>query len=209
MDTLALPFEFKSLNDAGHIEGLAAAFGNVDGGGDRVIPGAFAATLADRKGAPLPMLLHHDQRRPIGVWTSLTETADGLYAKGRFTMATRDAQEAYALAKDGALAGLSIGYVARKHAMAGAVRQLQTVDLFETSLVTIPMNDRTKVRGVKSISGVRDLECALRDAGLSGRKAKAAAWAGWQAINASTDDDAADAEMAALFTNSARRIAGL
>jgi len=208
MDTLAFPFECKSVDDAGHIEGLAAAFGNVDRGGDRIIPGAFTKSLSAQAGRPLPLLLHHDAKRPAGTWTELRETSEGLFAKGRLTLATRDGAEAHAFARDGALSGLSIGYFPERKSFVGDVRELHVVTLAEVSLVAVPMNDRTRVRTVKSVTSVRDLEDLLRDGGFSGRKAKAAATAAWKAINDQSDDDAADAELAALLVQSAARIRG-
>lgn len=90
MDTLGLSFSIKSLDDAGLIEGLAAGFGNVDHGGDVIMPGAFAKSLASRGGRAVPMLHNHDQGRPIGVWTNLRETGEGLAAKGRIAGGTDD-----------------------------------------------------------------------------------------------------------------------
>ena len=51
-------FQFKSVNDAGVVEGIAAAFGNVDHGGDKLLFGFVTKTLTDRGSIPLPMLLH-------------------------------------------------------------------------------------------------------------------------------------------------------
>jgi hypothetical protein len=59
MEFAGSPLEIKQLSDSGHIEGLLAGFGDVDNGGDRLLPGCFAKTLASRN-APLPMLLFHD-----------------------------------------------------------------------------------------------------------------------------------------------------
>ncbi len=207
MDTLALPFSFKSIDDAGHIEGLAAAFGNVDRGGDKIIPGAFAKSLTERAGRPVTMLLHHDPHRPAGVWTELRETPEGLYGKGRFTLASRDGAEGHALAKDGALSGLSIGYEVGRKAHNADVRELHEVKLHEVSLVAFPMNERTQVRHVKMIAGVRDIEDLFAEGGMSGRKAKAAASAAWKAINETEDEAAVSPELAALFKQSAARIA--
>lgn len=212
MNTLDFPFEFKSINATGVVEGLAAAFGNIDAGGDKIIPGAFQKSLADRGDRPLPMLLHHDQRRPIGIWTDLKETPQGLSVRGRMTMQTRDAQEAHALATDGALAGLSIGYRVPSGGRRydGKANVLTQIDLGEVSLVTLPMNDRATISSVKSIHGVRDLEDLLREgAGLSSRKAKAAAGAAWRALNQADDDTAGEAVLNDLFLKSAARIAAI
>lgn len=209
MDTLALPFEFKTIDDAGHVEGIAAAFGNVDIGGDRIMPSAFTKTLGARAGAPVPMLLHHDHKRPVGAWTELTQTANGLLAKGRITLAARDGAEAYALAKDGALRGLSIGYQASRKAMVGSVRELHEIDLHEVSLVTIGMNPLAVVTSLKALATPGDFEDLFRERGLSGRQAKAAASAAWKSINDGKDDDEAEARAAAIFNASAARIAAM
>lgn len=202
-------FELKTINDAGSIEGIAAGIGNVDHGGDRIMPGAFAKTLADRGGRPLPMLLHHDLSRPAGAWTDWKETGDGLYVKGRLSMATRDGQEAHVLATDGALTGISIGYKGSGAIDRSGTRNLTNVELFEASLVTVPMNDRARVTGIKSITSAKDIADLLRYVGLSGRQAKAAAGAAWKAIHDNDDEAAAEAQLDRLFKESAARIAGL
>jgi HK97 family phage prohead protease len=209
MEFAGSAFEIKQLDDAGRIEGLAAAFGNVDHGGDRMLAGSVTKTLAERGNRPLPMLLHHDLKRPIGAWKEWHETADGLFVKGAISLATRDGAEAHALAREGALTGISIGYVPRQKSYDGSARVLEAVDLHEASLVAVPMNDLARVTAVKSITGARDIAELLQDAGLSGRKAKAAAGAAWKAINDSNDDAEAEAEIRAILNSSAARIAAI
>lgn len=210
MDTLVSPFEVKSIADSGVIEGLAAGIGNQDSVGDVIAVGAFRKSLA--KSSSLPMLLHHDIKRPIGVWTDLSERAEGLYAKGQIVMGAHDGREAHALVKAGALRGLSIGFrippggQTRDHK--SGLRMLNEIELMETSLVTIGANPRALVHAVKSIGNVRDIEDMLTDAGMSGRKAKAAAAAAWKSINEAETDEAVSPALAALFKQSAARIAG-
>jgi uncharacterized protein len=210
MEYAASPFELKQLDDSGHIEGLLAGFGDVDHGGDKLLPGCLTKSLSARS-AHLPMLLHHDLKRPIGAWKSWQERPEGLHVKGSLTMASRDAQEAYALAKDGALTGLSIGWKPLKHSHdAKGVRVVTEADLFEGSLVAVPMNSRTRVTAIKGISGARDIEDLLHEAGLSGRKAKHAASAAWKALNDNPDDDNAElAELAAIIGKSTARLTTL
>lgn len=214
MDTLTLPFSIKSLSEEGHVEGLISAFGSVDAYGDTIKHGAYAKSLAQLKesGRKLPLLYQHDPHRPIGVWNDLAETAAGLAGKAKLTMAIRDAQEAYALAKDGALTGISIGYNIPPGGAVqeGRKRVLTEIDLLEASLVTFPADPLARVRVVKAVASVRDLEEVLQQAGgLSGRKAKAAAAAAWRAIGDTENDDAAAAELAAILEGSAARIAAL
>jgi hypothetical protein len=154
MNELDFELDTKAIGDDGSIEGLAVGYGNVDHGGDQVMPGAISGSLAGKKS--LPMLLFHDQKRPAGVWNSWQETGEGLLVKGRFSMNTVTGKEAHALAKDGALAGLSMGFKTLKQRMEGKARQLLEVALHEISLVTIPMNDRTRVISVKDIGDLRD-----------------------------------------------------
>ncbi|WP_066723553.1 HK97 family phage prohead protease [Sphingomonas pituitosa] len=154
MNELDFELDTKSIADDGTVEGLAIGYGNIDHGGDQVMPGAFSASLAGRKS--LPMLLYHDQRRPAGVWNSWQETSDGLLVKGRFAMSTPTGKEAYGLTKDGAIGGLSMGFKTLKQRMEAKTRQLLQGVLHEISLVTIPMNDRTRVISVKDIGDLRD-----------------------------------------------------
>lgn len=204
------PFEMKTIGDAGAIEGIAAGFGDVDNGGDKLLFGAMTKTLAERGSVALPMLLHHDAKRPIGAWTEWRERPDGLHVKGQILLASRDGAEAHALAKMGALSGISIGYAgARAARHERGVRVLPEVKLFEASLVTVPMHDRARVTSIKSISTAGDIADLLRESGLSGRQAKAAAGAAWKVINDQSDEEAADAELASILNTAAARIAAI
>lgn len=207
MDFAASPFDIKSLSDSGAIEGLLAGFGDVDFGGDRLMPGCLTKSLATRT-APLPMLLHHDQSRPIGAWHEWAEKSDGLHVKGRLSLSTRDAQEAHALAKDGALTGLSIGWRPKAADRdRDGVRIVTNAEIHEGSLVAVPMHGRTRITAVKSIGGVRDIAELLQSAGVSGRKAKLAAGLAWKAINETEADD--EDEVRAILNASAARIAAM
>ena len=168
MDELDFVLDAKAIEDDGHIEGLAVGYGNLDHGGDVVLPGAITASVSGRKS--IPMLLYHDQKRPVGIWHDFSETAEGLLVKGRFDDTT-EGRESRARARSGSLAGLSMGFKTLKHKFEGKARHLIEVALHEISLVTIPMNDRTRVLTVKDIMdgggmpSVRQFEDFLRDAG--------------------------------------------
>lgn len=208
MDFAASPLEIKALDDSGSIEGLLAGFNTIDSHGDRILPGAFAKSLRERGKRPLPMLLHHDQRRPIGRWTEWNERASGLYVKGRLTLDTQDGQEARALARDGALTGLSIGFIPTKVRRTNDATDLVEINLIEGSLVAIPSNPDTYVSSVKAIGGARDIEELLSAGGLSSRRAKAAASAAWRAIN-TNDSQSEDDELAAIFAAANARLHNL
>lgn len=156
MHHVDLVFESKALGVAGEIEGYASIFGNVDQGGDVVEAGAFDAGIvkAAREGRVIPMLWMHDQDEPIGIWTSMAEDRKGLKVAGRLLIEDDPlARRAHAHLKAGSLRGLSIGY---RVPPGGAVvdekgnRHLKLVDLYEVSIVTLPMNPRAVVTGVKA-----------------------------------------------------------
>jgi HK97 family phage prohead protease len=209
MEYAGSPFQIKALSDSGQIEGLLAGFGNVDYGGDRLHAGCLSKSLAARS-TPLPMLLHHDLQRPIGAWKEWNESSDGLYVKGNITLATRDGAEAHALASDGALTGLSVGWLPVKGDRdSKGVRDITEAELFEGSLVPVPMNPMTRVTSVKSITRARDIRELLQAAGVPRDRANEAAGAAWKAINETDDDAEAEAEVRALLNASAKRIAAL
>lgn len=208
MEFAGSPFEIKELNDSGRIEGLLAGFGDVDHGGDKLLPGCLSKSLAQRT-TPLPMLLFHDMKRPIGAWKEWQEQSEGLFVKGSLTLSTRDGQEAHALASDGALTGLSIGWqpVRGEVDQKTGTRNVTEAILHEGSLVTVPMHERTRVTAIKSITNARDIAEILQEAGLSGRKAKVAAGAAWKTLN--ENDDVPDDEVRAILNASAARIAAI
>jgi HK97 family phage prohead protease len=156
MNELDFPLDVKAIEGDGTIIGLASGYGNVDHGNDVMLPGAATKSLEGLK--TLPMLLFHDQKRPVGVWSvpDFRETPEGQEVKGRFAMSTLAGKEAHAMAKDGALPGLSYGYRSLKDRIVGKARHLIEVALHEISLVTIPMNSKALVTSVKGIEDLRD-----------------------------------------------------
>ncbi|MDB5734454.1 MAG: transcriptional regulator [Alphaproteobacteria bacterium] len=64
-------------------EGYASLWGVIDGAGDDVAPGAFAASLRRRGPAQVRMLYQHFSHAPIGVWEEIREDRKGLYVRGR------------------------------------------------------------------------------------------------------------------------------
>ena len=62
MANLEVPFELKSVDDAGNFEGYAAVFNNVDLGDDVILPGAFSRVKTTR-GGKLKLALYHDLSR--------------------------------------------------------------------------------------------------------------------------------------------------
>lgn len=173
-ETRSCSLTVKAIGDGGEIEGYASVFGVLDTWADIIAAGAFAATISAHKSAgTMPaMLWQHDGDDPIGVWTEMTEDANGLKIKGRLCLDTSCGKEAHALLKMGAINGLSVGFITKayEYDTESDVRTITEVDLWEVSLVTFPANSKARVTSVKSsneIQAPKDAERILRDVGFS------------------------------------------
>ena len=80
---LAVPLELKSLKTR-QIEGHGSVFGNVDLGGDVVLPGAFKSSLAEHgaNGSLPAMFWMHKADSVAGRWDAMSEDDTGLSVKG-------------------------------------------------------------------------------------------------------------------------------
>lgn len=175
-ETITFPIEAKRVSDR-QFEGYGSIFGNVDLGGDVVIRGAFAQTLADHKArGTLPqMFWMHDPSSVPGKWDDVREDEKGLYVKGTFAN-TRLGNELRELMSMKAVRGLSIGFriIDREYNDEG-VRILKAVDLWEVSVVSLAMNPLAQVTRSKSrlsemgelVPSERELERMFRDMGMS------------------------------------------
>ena len=128
------------------IEGYASLWGVADLNGDVVARGAFADSLARSGAGGVKMLHQHEGRAPIGVWDEAVEDARGLWVRGRIMDWSAEARFARALARAGALDGLSIGFRAARARRDGRLRVLTEVDLWEVSLVVFPMAPNARFR---------------------------------------------------------------
>jgi uncharacterized protein len=174
--TLNVALEIKALSTR-EFEGHGSVFGNIDLGGDIVVPGAFKRSLAEhRKSGSLPQMfwMHRADQVP-GLWTEMSEDKTGLYVKGELVDTTLG-NEMHTLLTRKAVRGLSIGYrpVDTEYDKDGN-RLLKEIDLWEVSLVSLAMNPLAKIEAAKarlSASGEyvpteREFERRLRDAGCS------------------------------------------
>jgi HK97 family phage prohead protease len=141
--------KIKSVDDSGRFTGVGAVYGNVDLGGDRIMPGAFTKTLA--AGKQIPLLWQHNPSEPIGS-VKCTDSSQGLMVEGQLLLSDPTAQKAYSFLKAGIIKGLSIGYDTKKADFVGDVRELQELKLWELSVVTFPMNEAAAVNSIKSMS---------------------------------------------------------
>ena len=180
MKTMQVPLSIKAVGSEGVFEGYGSVFGNTDSYGDVVMPGAFARSIEEKGAGGVAMLWQHNGGEPIGVWTEVREDDRGLFMRGELNMETQRGREANALMRQGAIKGLSIGFMVRseEHDNEAGVVRLTDVDLWEVSVVTFPANAEAQISAFKSfMSGEtpdkRTLEKALRDLGMNKRQAQA------------------------------------
>jgi HK97 family phage prohead protease len=140
------------IDETGRFAGYASVFSQVDGGGDVVMPGAFARTLARRGAERIRMLFQHDPKEPVGTWERVVEDGFGLWVEGRLVPGVPRADALRRLIERGAIDGLSIGFRtvrATREAKSGH-RRLWQVDLWEISIVSFPMMEGARIAGVPS-----------------------------------------------------------
>jgi hypothetical protein len=176
-DLLRRSFEFqvKAVSEDGMIEGYASVFNVIDAEGDIIAPGAFRRTIRSwqAKNRAVPVLWQHDAAMPIGVTKSMTEDENGLRVMAQLVMPVQKAQEAYALAKAGALGGMSIGFTVPRMAEDGQAaamydeerqaRVFREVRLWEYSMVTFPANEAAVITAVKADPILTDLRDTIAE----------------------------------------------
>jgi HK97 family phage prohead protease len=136
----------------GRFAGYASVFGRVDTGGDMVMPGAFAKSLA-RRGDRIRLLFQHDPKEPVGRWESITEDGHGLFVRGLLVPGVPRADALMRLIGQGALDGLSIGFRTVKATRENGHRKLWQIDLFEISIVTFPMMEDARIAPLSLSTG--------------------------------------------------------
>ena len=160
----------SGIKDDGTFVGYGSTFGNVDRGGDIVAKGAFSKSLKAMPAQKVKLLREHDFNRIAGVWNTIDEDGHGLRVEGKLLLTTDLGRETYELMKAGALDSLSIGYVTKdsERDKSGA-RLLKQIDLYEISVVALPMNPAATISAVKAEDMTeRDFERLLtRDAAES------------------------------------------
>ena len=178
---LSIPLKIKALSKR-EFEGHGSVFGNTDLGGDVVKRGAFESTLLkhQRDGSLPLMFWMHDPSRVPGKWLKMREDDDGLYVKGQLAD-TPLGSEIHTLLEMEAVRGLSIGYQTLDSDWHDdGTRVLKEIDLWEVSVVSIPMNPLAQVAHAKSqlsnageyVPTAREFERTLRDVGCSQNTAK-------------------------------------
>lgn len=128
----------------GRFAGYASLFNTRDGSGDMVMPGAFALSLARRRGR-IRLLFQHDPKEPVGTWEAIGEDATGLFVAGRLVPGVPRADALRRLIDNRAIDGLSIGFRTVRATRAAGLRKLWQIELFEVSIVTFPMLEDARI----------------------------------------------------------------
>ena len=199
-NTLIRPLEIKELTAEGSFSGLASVYGNVDLGGDIVLPGAFKE-FVKTKDDHIVILDSHQTRSTIGKG-KLTDTHLGLAMQGQLNLKVSRARDVHELMKDNVIGGLSIGFdilPGGQKIREDGIRELSAIKLWEVSTTVFPMNQAAQVSAVKTLekcTSVRDVEDLLRDAvGLSRAQAKLHAGAIWKTLSGQREADPSEAEV--------------
>ena len=169
----ALPMtEVKVDRKKRRVEGWAAAYGNVDLGGDRIHPGAAQKTIDDRMPRQL-IKFFWNHEFGIGMPEALEEHPTGLLAVGKVTDHS-DFDKYLAQIEQGVAAHQSIGYSVVKAEFTEEndelIREIKEYKLFEWGPVYWPMNELAEITAVKAAHEIRALDSladSLRDLQLA------------------------------------------
>lgn len=143
---------FAVDQETGTFKGYAAVFNDlIPSYNERVLPGAFTRTLAERaqRGDKLAILWAHDPREVIGVALSLVEDDYGLRVEGRLILDIRRGAEAYTLMQEG-IQSLSIGFWPVKWRQNDQGEYLiEDAELYEFSVVYAGASPRAKITEIR------------------------------------------------------------
>jgi HK97 family phage prohead protease len=153
--------QLKADGDAGRFSGYASTY-NLDLQNDKIEPGAFAQSIADKKGK-VPIFFNHEDW--IGFSTNLAEDGKGLAMTAELALGNTISDNAYALLQKAAQldfrVGMSIGFTAQDWDWDGNIRTLKEINLYEVSITPFPAQPKAFVTDLKSW---RNFEKYLRDA---------------------------------------------
>ena len=161
MQHLTVKTAVAETTELGHFAAIAAAY-STDRQGERIVPGAFALTIARWQGSGKQVPLHwnHGNKAEDIVGSvdpqTMIETEDGLFVEGDLDIHDSDvARQAWRSVKKSRV-GLSFGYLTTAHRDgADGTKELVELDLFEITLTPTPANADTRVLETKSLGDVR------------------------------------------------------
>ena len=161
MQRMTVKTAVAETTELGHFAAIAATWSK-DRSGERIIPGAFGATIARWQGSGKKVPLHwnHGSKAEdiIGEVDPQTmiEVEDGLFVEGDLDIHDSDvARQAWRSVKKNRV-GLSFGYLTTDDRVGtDGTKELLELDLFEITLTPTPANADTRVLETKSLGDVR------------------------------------------------------
>jgi HK97 family phage prohead protease len=156
MDKLALVARFKSSEGTRNgviIEGWANK-AVVDRGGDLIKKEAWNLDNFHKNAM---ILYNHDRDKPIGKALAVEAKDDGLYIKARISGSSDpEITKIRDLIKEGILNTFSVGFdCKRQEKSSDGVTEIKEAELFEVSVVTLPMNQDSTFSVAKKLDDVR------------------------------------------------------
>lgn len=128
----------------------------IDRGMDIVEPSAFRKTLSLFMENP-QLFLQHDANKPVGSIVEASITEEGLYVKGVVKI---DTDNIFQKLRTGVIKTMSFGYVVKDYTTKTVqdtdgtdmkVNVITELELFEVSLVSVPMNPTAKIKNIDEI----------------------------------------------------------
>lgn len=182
--------EVKNEEGKAYFEGYASTFGNLDHDRDIIKMGAWSESISAKNGK-FPVFLDHNYSvlAQVGWNVEAKENKTGLKVKAEINTEVEAGKAAYSLMKQaaehGIKMGLSVGFMIPKNGYTydekKDIRTITKADLYEYSIVSFGANPKAVVTSVKDISDPkeialkkREIESALRDAGVSKNDAQKA-----------------------------------
>ena len=129
------------------VSGYASIFGNLNSYGYTFDKGAFSGSLKDKE---IRFLFNHNHDFVIGKILDAFEDEKGLFFKAEFLSGVQQSVEVYQMLKQGAINGVSIGFITISENSVNGVIHKTEVDLWEISIVTFPANDKATVQQVNA-----------------------------------------------------------
>jgi Escherichia/Staphylococcus phage prohead protease len=157
MQHMQLKADTTVAEELGTFTAIAATY-SLDRQGERIRPGAFAATIERWRESGKEIPIHWDHQRAASAVIgsidpqTMRETDDGLYVEGKLDLEESEvAREAWRSLKRNRI-GLSFGYlvVDQREGEDGA-NELRELDVFEVTLTPSPANADTRVLATKSV----------------------------------------------------------
>jgi HK97 family phage prohead protease len=147
--------QVKASEDDGDgvVEALVATY-DLDSGGDRIVPGAFDASLKEwaDSGQSIPFIwshLHDDLDAYLGDVLEAKETDEGLWVKAQIDMDDERSRKAYRLIKGGRVRNYSFAYEVLDAEEKDGENLLKALKVFEVGPTLIGMNQNTRTLAAK------------------------------------------------------------